>query len=180
MRRVFALFLTIPLLLVLIEPNAIAKKRSRSGRASVHARRDARGKARRGPVQASLGRRGRTAYVARGKRGRYASRSRDRRHYAAQPIDSNVTSRPAPGIPTERVTEIQNALIKAGYLDGPASGQYDEPTIDAMKRFQSKSGMSGNGMPSAPALKKLGVSKRTNDGYAVPVTSVSEQEKKHP
>lgn len=175
MRRVFALVVTIPLLLVLIEPNAIGHRRSSSGRANVHA---GRGKARR--VQASRGRHGRTAYVARGKRGRYASKSRGRRYYAAQPVDSTLTSRPAPGIPSERVMEIQNALIKAGYLDGPPSGQYDEPTIDAMKQFQTRSGMPGNGMPSALALKKLGVSKRTNDGYAVPVTSVSEQEKKHP
>lgn len=87
--------------------------------------------------------------------------------------------RPAPGIPTERVTEIQNALIKAGYMDGPPSGQYDEPTIDAMKQYQARSGMRGTGMPSALALKKLGVSKRSNDGYAVPVTSVSQNEKKN-
>jgi hypothetical protein len=180
MRRVFALVIMIPLLLALIEPTAIAKKRSRSGRATVHAGRDARGKVRRGRVQTSRGRHGRTAYLARGTRGRHSSRSRGRRYYAAQPVDPTVTSRPAPGIPSERVTEIQNALIKAGYLDGPPSGQYDEPTIDAMKRFQSKSGMSGTGMPSALALKKLGVSKRTNDGYAVPVTSVSENKKKHP
>ena len=178
MRRVFALVLTIPILLVLFEPNAIAKKRSRSGRATVHAGRDSRGKARR--VQAGRGRHGRTAYAASGTRGRRSTRSRGRKYYAAQPVDSTVTSRPAPGIPSERVTEIQNALIKAGYFDGPPSGQYDEQTIDAMKRFQSKSGMPGNGMPSALALKKLGISKRTNDGYAVPVTSVSENEKKHP
>lgn len=181
MRRVFALVVTMALLVVLIEPNAIAKKHSRSGRATVQAGRGARGKARRGRVQASRGRHGRTAYVAaRGTRGRRSTRSRSRRYYAAQPVDSTVTSRPAPGIASERVTEIQNALIKAGYLDSPPSGQYDEPTIGAMKQFQSKSGLPGNGMPSALALKKLGVSKRTNDGYAVPVTSVSQNEKKHP
>jgi len=180
MRKVFALIFTIALLVVLIEPNAIAKKLSRSGRATVQAGRGARGKAHRGRVQASRGRHGRNAYVARGTRGRHSTRLRSRRYYAALPVDSTVTSRPAPGIPSERVTEIQNALIKAGYLDSPPSGQYDEPTIGAMKQFQSKSGLPGNGMPSALALKKLGVSKRTNDGYAVPVTSVSQNEKKHP
>jgi hypothetical protein len=180
MRKVFALVVTMALLVVLIEPNAIAKKHSRSGRATVQAGRGARGKAR-GRVQAGRGRHGRTAYVAaRGTRGRRAARSRSRRYYAAQPVDSTVTSRPAPGISSERVTEIQNALIKAGYLESPPSGQYDEPTIGAMRQFQSKSGLPGNGMPSALALKKRGVSKRTNDGYAVPVTSVSQNEKKHP
>lgn len=163
MRRVFALALTIPLLLGLIEPNTIAKKRARSHKASIHAHRNTRVKVRR----------------ARGRRGRLATRSRSRRRYVAQPIESTATPRPPPGIPTERVTEIQNALIKAGYMDGPPSGQYDEPTIDAMKQYQARSGMRGTGMPSALALKKLGVSKRSNDGYAVPVTSVSQTEKKN-
>ncbi|HWN98076.1 MAG TPA: peptidoglycan-binding domain-containing protein [Blastocatellia bacterium] len=178
MRRLFVLLLTISLLLMLIEPAAFAKKRSGSGSATATSQRKKRGQPR--SVGTSRGRHGRTAYAARGRRGRSADRSRGRSSLAAQPIDSSVTSRPAPGIPTERVTEIQNALIKAGYLDGPPSGQYDDSTVDAMKQFQSKSGMPGNGLPSAPALKKLGVSKRPNDGYAVPVTSVSQNEKKHP
>ena len=178
MRRVLVVLLTVPLLVALIEPNAIAKKRSRSGRAAVHSRRESRGKVGRG--LSSRTRRGRTAYAGRGRRGRHASRSRSARHYAAQPVDPTVSSRPTPGISTERATEIQNALIKGGYLDGPASGQYDEATIDAMKQFQAKSGLPATGMPSAHALKKLGVSKRINDGYAVPVTSVSETQKKNP
>lgn len=176
MRRVLVVVLTIPLLLALIEPNAFAKKRSRSGRAAVHSRGDSRGKVRR---VSSRSRRGRTIYAARGRRGRHASGSRSRRYDTAQSVDPTAGSRPAPGISAERATEIQNALIKAGYLDGPASGQYDEATIDAMKQFQAKSGMQATGMPSAPALKRLGLSKRTNDGYAVPVTSVSENQKKN-
>jgi peptidoglycan hydrolase-like protein with peptidoglycan-binding domain len=76
------------------------------------------------------------------------------------------------------VTEIQNALIKAGFMDGPASGLYDDNTIDAVKQYQAQNGMSQTGLPSAPLLKKLGVPKRSNDGYAVPVNSVSETDKK--
>lgn len=177
MRRVLALVLTVPLLVALIEPNAIAKKRSRSGRASVQSRREPRGKNRR--ALSSRTRRGRTSYVARSRRGRQSSRARNRRQYVAQPIDPTVSPRPAPGISTERATEIQKALIKGGYMDGPASGQYDEATIDAMKQFQARSGVSPTGMPSALTLKKLGVSKRSNDGYAVPVTSISETQKKN-
>ncbi|MEK6304303.1 MAG: peptidoglycan-binding domain-containing protein [Acidobacteriota bacterium] len=177
MRRVLVVVLTIPLLLALLEPNVIAKKRSRSGRAAVHSPRGSRGKARR---VSSRTRRGRAVYAARGRRGRHPSRSRSRRQVVAQSVDSAVIARPAPGISTERATEIQNALIKASYLDGPASGQYDDPTIAAMKQFQARSGLPATGMPSAPALKKLGVSKRSNDGYAMPVTSVSEKQKKSP
>ena len=63
-------------------------------------------------------------------------------------------------------------------MDGPASGLYDEATIEAMKKFQAANGMSQTGLPSAPLLKKLGVPKRSNDGYAVPVTTVVQSEKK--
>jgi peptidoglycan hydrolase-like protein with peptidoglycan-binding domain len=98
----------------------------------------------------------------------------------AQPVIASGTPRPAPGIPAERITEIQSALIKAGYLEGPATGLYDESTIDAMKEFQAKNKWSQTGLPSAALLKKLGVSKRSNDGYAVPVNRVSETDKKPP
>ncbi|HJZ67065.1 MAG TPA: peptidoglycan-binding domain-containing protein [Blastocatellia bacterium] len=94
---------------------------------------------------------------------------------------ASASSRPNSSIPTERVTEIQNALIKAGYMEGPASGQYDDATIAAMKQFQADNGFSQTGLPSAALLKKLGVSKRPNDGYAVSVTkAASESEKKRP
>jgi peptidoglycan hydrolase-like protein with peptidoglycan-binding domain len=92
-----------------------------------------------------------------------------------------VVSRPASsGIPSERATEIQKALIKAGYMDGPPSGQYDDATVQAMKQYQAANGLPQTGLPSAPLLKKLGVPKRSSDGYAVPVNTVSENEKKRP
>ncbi|HKP11732.1 MAG TPA: peptidoglycan-binding domain-containing protein, partial [Blastocatellia bacterium] len=96
---------------------------------------------------------------------------------------ASAPRQPAPrqsgsGIPAERVTEIQNALIKAGYLEGPASGQYDDNTVQAMKQFQENNRLSQTGLPSASTLKKLGVAKRSNDGYAMPVNSVSENDRK--
>jgi hypothetical protein len=63
-------------------------------------------------------------------------------------------------------------------MDGPASGLYDDATIDAMKEFQARIGLSQTGLPSAMLLRKLGVPKGSNDGYAVPVKKVSETEKK--
>ena len=122
--------------------------------------------------------------VVRGRHGRRLVRYRYVKR--AEPETTAAAPRPAPprqtggGIPTERVTEIQNALIKAGYMEGPASGQYDDDTIQAMKQFQSANRLSGSGMPSASTLKKLGVSKRSNDGYAVPVNRISENDKKKP
>lgn len=122
--------------------------------------------------------------VVRGRHGRRLVRYRYVKR--AEPETTAAAPRPAPprttggGIPTERVTEIQNALIKAGYMQGPASGQYDDDTIQAMKQFQSANRLSGSGMPSASTLKKLGVSKRSNDGYAMPVNRISENDKKKP
>ena len=122
--------------------------------------------------------------VVRGRHGRRLVRYRYVRR--AEPETTAAAPRPAPprttgsGIPSERVTEIQNALIKAGYMEGPASGQYDDDTIQAMKQFQSANRLSGSGMPSASTLKKLGVAKRSNDGYAVPVNRISENDKKKP
>jgi len=98
----------------------------------------------------------------------------------ARATESAVPRPTSGGIQSERATEIQKALIKAGYMDGPPSGQYDDATTQAMKQYQSANGLPQTGLPSAPLLKKLGVSKRSNDGYAVPVNTVSETEKKRP
>jgi len=47
-----------------------------------------------------------------------------------------------------------------------------------MKQFQTDNGFPASGMPSAHTLKKLGVTKRSNDGYAVPINSATEDQKK--
>jgi hypothetical protein len=118
------------------------------------------------------------------KRSRYVASSRrgGRRGYVteARTPDAPVSRPTSSGIPSERATEIQKALIKAGYLDGPPSGQYDDATTQAMKQYQSANGLPQTGLPSAPLLKKLGLPKRSNDGYAVPVNTVSESDKKRP
>ena len=118
--------------------------------------------------------------VVRGRHGRRVVRYRYVRPRAdADTVAQAPAPRPTSGsIPSERVTEIQNALIKAGYLEGPASGQYDDTTTQAMKQYQAANKLPETGLPSAPVLKKLGVAKRSNDGYAVPVNRVSETEKK--
>lgn len=86
---------------------------------------------------------------------------------------------PAPrtsGIAMERVLEIQNALIKTGYYQGEATGVYDETTKQAMKQYQLANKLQASGLPSAHALKKLGVSKRKNDDYAVSVKSAKDKD----
>jgi hypothetical protein len=92
-----------------------------------------------------------------------------------------IAPTPAPvartsGIALERVTEIQNALIKAGYYQGEATGVYDETTKQAMKQYQQANKLQATGLPSAHALKKLGVAKRKNDDYAVSVKSAKHKD----
>lgn len=122
------------------------------------------------------GRRGRYRASGRARRGRYARRRGRRRINLASDSGSSMRQSGA-GIPTERVTEIQSALIKFGYLEGPPSGQYNDATVAAMKQFQTDNKLTATGLPSAHSLKRLGVSKRSNDGYSAPVTKGGRSEK---
>ena len=60
-------------------------------------------------------------------------------------------------IAPERVTEIQQALIKEHYLSGPANGEWDSSTLGAMQKYQSDQGWQTKLMPDSRALKKLGL-----------------------
>jgi hypothetical protein len=57
----------------------------------------------------------------------------------------------------QRVTEIQQALIREGTLSGPPSGVWDQTTKDAMRRYQAQSGFAETGLPDAKSLMKLGL-----------------------
>ena len=198
MHRKWICILSVALLMLLIGADVASAKKSRSSHAASrgHAKREARAsrtsRASRPKVGGKLSRRESSRYEKRahgriakaGRRSRYIATSRrGRRHgYVTEARTAeSVAPRPASGgIPSERAIEIQKALIKAGYLDGPPSGQYDDATTQAMKQYQSANGLPQTGLPSAPLLKRLGVPKRSNDGYAVPVNTVSETEKKRP
>lgn len=54
-----------------------------------------------------------------------------------------------------RVAEIQAALLRRGFYSGDITGVYDDPTIDAMRRFQSNQRIAITGYPTAHALKRL-------------------------
>jgi peptidoglycan hydrolase-like protein with peptidoglycan-binding domain len=57
----------------------------------------------------------------------------------------------------ERVQEIQQALIREGYLQGDAKGQWDARTHEAMLRYQTDHGFPPTGLPEAKSLMKLGL-----------------------
>lgn len=57
----------------------------------------------------------------------------------------------------ERVTEIQRALIQAGYLKEEPTGKWDDQTRAAMLRYQTDHGFPTTGLPEAKSLMKLGL-----------------------
>ena len=61
------------------------------------------------------------------------------------------------GIEPERATQIQTALIKAGYLTGTPSGQWDTETQAAMEKMQAANGWQTKLVPDSRAIIKLGL-----------------------
>lgn len=60
-------------------------------------------------------------------------------------------------ITDDRAREIQQALIRARYLDGEPSGTWDQQSRDAMTRFQNDNGWQSKVVPDSRALIKLGL-----------------------
>jgi peptidoglycan hydrolase-like protein with peptidoglycan-binding domain len=60
-------------------------------------------------------------------------------------------------IQPERVTEIQQALIREHYLTTDADGRWDSTTEAAMQKYQADQGWQTKLMPDSRALKKLGL-----------------------
>jgi len=62
----------------------------------------------------------------------------------------------------ERHLEIQQALATRGYLQTPPTGNWDAPTVDALKRFQTEQNLPPTGKITSLSLIALGLGpKRT-------------------
>ena len=72
-------------------------------------------------------------------------RHKARRARGQQAIDSN------------RVTQIQQALIREHYLTGEANGDWNSTTVAAMQKYQADHGWQTKLMPDSRALKSLGL-----------------------
>lgn len=68
-----------------------------------------------------------------------------------------------------RASEIQGALVKAGYLQN-ASGHWDNESADAMRKMQSDNGWQTKLIPDSRALIKLGLG--ANSGAAESSTNL--------
>lgn len=64
-------------------------------------------------------------------------------------------------IDDERATQIQQALIKAGYLTGQPSGHWDAASAAAMEKVQADNGWQTKLVPDSRALIKLGLGPNT-------------------
>jgi peptidoglycan hydrolase-like protein with peptidoglycan-binding domain len=67
----------------------------------------------------------------------------------------------------ERINEIQEALASKGAFAGTPSGQWDDSTVDAMRKFQASHGLDPTGKLDALTLQKLGLGSQTA-GLAAP------------
>ena len=75
-------------------------------------------------------------------------------------------------IDSPRAREIQEALIRQHYLDGDASGHWDAPTEDALRRYQADQGWQTKTVPDSRALIKLGLGPST-DGLLNPESAMT-------
>jgi Putative peptidoglycan binding domain len=60
-------------------------------------------------------------------------------------------------IQPERVTEIQQALVREHYLSTDPNGDWDSTTVAAMQKYQADHGWQTKLMPDPRALKNLGL-----------------------
>jgi len=60
-------------------------------------------------------------------------------------------------IQPERVTQIQQALIREHYMTGEPNGKWDTTTVTAMQKYQGDHGWQTKLMPDSRALLKLGL-----------------------
>jgi peptidoglycan hydrolase-like protein with peptidoglycan-binding domain len=76
-------------------------------------------------------------------------------------------------VPTPaRISEIQQALAKDGSFSGPPNGKWDDPTVEAMKKFQDVHGLNPSGKLDAKTLQQLGLGS-TTAGVAAPLPPTS-------
>ena len=75
---------------------------------------------------------------------------------------------------SDRIREIQSALQKDGSYTSEPSGKWDATTVEAMRTYQDKNGLSPTGKIDAVTLNKLGLGSDTaGKGAPVPATSSS-------
>jgi len=91
-------------------------------------------------------------------------------HSFRRPAKARVLSQRS--IDDDRATQIQSALIQAGYLTGAPSGHWDAESEAAMGKLQADNGWQTKLVPDSRALIKLGLGPNTSTA-AVATTAPS-------
>src|SRR5438067_856769 len=96
-------------------------------------------------------------------------------HHLLSRRPARATARPASQrvIDSGRASEIQSALIGAGYLSGEASGHWDSSTEAAMQKFQSDNGWQTKLIPDSRAIIKLGLGPAQDSGQSASAAASS-------
>ena len=102
---------------------------------------------------------------------RSATAHHTRHHRSARHHAKKHSVRGQRGIRPERATEIQQALIKQNYLTGTPSGEWDQKTEDAMKKYQADHGWQTKLTPDSRALIALGLGPSTASSQPLPVST---------
>ena len=83
---------------------------------------------------------------------------------------SKVKAQTAPT--SDRIRDIQTALQREGAYSGEPTGKWDDASVEAMKSYQDKNGLSPTGKIDALTLEKLGLGSGTA-GKAAPTPPAS-------
>jgi len=73
----------------------------------------------------------------------------------------------------DRARQIQTALTREGYMKGEPSGIWDQPTKDAMTRYQADHGWQTKTLPDSRALIQLGLGPSHKDAINAPAVSAN-------
>ena len=95
------------------------------------------------------------SHVHRGPTSPRSHQTSHNRHLAKSSSHAASSSHPR-AIDDARATEIQGALVKAGYLQS-SSGHWDDASADAMRKLQADNGWQTKLIPDSRALIKLGL-----------------------
>lgn len=87
----------------------------------------------------------------------------------AKPTYRKVSSPIAPA--SDRIREVQQALIDRGFLTGTPSGTWNAESIDALKKFETAQNLKVDGKIDSKALIQLGLGPQYDRNLALPVPS---------
>lgn len=96
-----------------------------------------------------------SAHSATSHKGSGTTRTTSGKHSSKRKKSSRVRGQQK--IDSERARSIQEALIKQHYLEGEATGTWNQSSEDAMRRYQADHGWQSKTVPDSRALISLGL-----------------------